>query len=75
MGTATDYGLDDRGIGVPVAVGSGISLHIVRTGSEAHAASYKMCTGRSFPGVKPTEREDYHSHPTSAEASTYAFTA
>jgi hypothetical protein len=53
VGIVTAYGLDDRGVGVRVPVGSGFSLlHIVQTGSGAHAASYPMGTGGSFPGGK-----------------------
>jgi hypothetical protein len=51
VGIATDYGLDDRGVGV--RVGSEFSLlHVVQTGSGAHPASYPMGTGGSFPGGK-----------------------
>jgi hypothetical protein len=55
VGIATGYGLDDRGVGVPVPVGSRILsslLHVVQTGSGAHVASYPMGIGGSFPGGK-----------------------
>jgi hypothetical protein len=52
-GIATGYGLDDRGVGVRVPVGSRISLlHVLWTGSGTHPASYPMGTGASFPGGK-----------------------
>jgi hypothetical protein len=46
---ATGYGLDDRGVGVRVSVGSRI-FSSRTTGSGAHPASYPMGTGGSFPG-------------------------
>jgi hypothetical protein len=68
MGRATGYGLDHRGDGVLVPVGSRISLlHVVRTGSEAHPASYTMGTWALSPVVKRPECEAAHSPPTSAE--------
>jgi hypothetical protein len=42
-------GLDDRGVGVRVLVGSRI-LRIVKTGSTAHPAFYPVCTGGLSPG-------------------------
>jgi hypothetical protein len=52
VGIATGYGLDDRGVGVRVPVGSKFSLlHVVQTGSGDHPSSYPMRTGGSFPGV------------------------
>jgi hypothetical protein len=55
VGTATDYGLDDRGSN-PAEAGNFSLRHHVQTGSGAHPASYPMCTGGSFPrsgrGVK-----------------------
>jgi hypothetical protein len=46
VGIATGYGLDDRGVGVRVPVGSEFSLlHVVQTGSGVHPASYPMGTG------------------------------
>jgi hypothetical protein len=68
VGIATVYGLDDRGVGVRVPVGSRISLlHVVQTGSGAHPASYPMGTGGFSSGVKLPGREVDHSPPTSAE--------
>jgi hypothetical protein len=54
VGTATDYGLDNRVIGVRFPAGAGnFSLrHHVQTGSGAHPASYPMGTGGSFSGFK-----------------------
>jgi hypothetical protein len=54
VGIATDYGLDDRIIGVRIPVGAGnFSLrHRVQTGSGAHPVSYPMGTRGSFPGGK-----------------------
>jgi hypothetical protein len=47
VGTATGYGLDDRGVGV--RYGQEFSLlHVVHTGSGVHPASYSMGTGVSF---------------------------
>jgi hypothetical protein len=48
VGIATGYGLDDRGVGVRVPVGS----RIFSTGPGAHPTSYPMSTGGSFPGDK-----------------------
>jgi hypothetical protein len=57
VGIATDYGLDDRVIGVRFLAGAGnFSLHHrVQTGSGAHPASYPMGTEFSFPGGKVVE--------------------
>jgi hypothetical protein len=67
VGIATAYGMDDRGVGVRVPVGSEISLlHTVQTGSGAHLA-YLKGTGGSFPGSKATENVDLYIH------SPYAF--
>jgi hypothetical protein len=50
----SDYGLDDRAIGVrfPAGVKNFSSILCVQTGSEAHAASCTMGTGGPFPGGK-----------------------
>jgi hypothetical protein len=50
VGIATGYGLDDRGFGVRVPVGSRIfsSSHRPRV----HPTSYPMGTGGYFPGGK-----------------------
>jgi hypothetical protein len=63
VGTATGYGMDDRGVGVRVPEGS--LLHVVQTGSGVHPTSYSMGIGSSFPGG-----ETNHSPPTSAEVET-----
>jgi hypothetical protein len=57
VGIATDYGLDDRMIGVRFPVGAGnLSLrHRVQTGSGTHPASYPVGTGCSFPSGKAAE--------------------
>jgi hypothetical protein len=53
VGIATSYGLDDRGFGVRVSVGSIIFLlHVVQTGSGIHPTSYQMGTVGSFPWGK-----------------------
>jgi hypothetical protein len=53
IGTATGYGLDDRGVGVRVPVGPRIfSSPRVQTGSGAHPTSYPTGTGDSFYGGK-----------------------
>jgi hypothetical protein len=56
VGISTGYGLDDRGVGIWVPVGSG-----------AHPASYPMGTEGPFPGGKRQGREADHSPPASAE--------
>jgi hypothetical protein len=48
VGVATDYGLDNRRVGVRAQVG----LHIVLTCSGAHLASYPMGTESFFPAGK-----------------------
>jgi hypothetical protein len=52
VGITTNYGLEDRMIGVRIPAGDGNSLlrHRVQTGSGAHPASYPMGTEVSFPG-------------------------
>jgi hypothetical protein len=54
VGIVTDYGLDDRMIGVrfPAVAGKFSLRHRVQTGSGTHPASYPMGTGGSFPGDK-----------------------
>jgi hypothetical protein len=73
----TDYGLDDRMIGVQFPVGAGnFSLrHSVQTSSEAHTASYPMGTGGSFLGGKAAGRGADHSSPSSAEVKQCVFMA
>jgi hypothetical protein len=48
----SDYGLDDRAIGVrsPAEAKGFFSSLCVQTGSEAHPASCTMGTGGPFPG-------------------------
>jgi hypothetical protein len=77
VGIATGYGLDGRGVGVRVPVGSIIFFfHVVQTGSGTHPASYPMGTGVIFPGVKRSVREADHSAPTSAEIKkTWSYTS
>jgi hypothetical protein len=66
----SDYGLDDRAIGVRSAAGAkdfSYSL-CVQTGSGAHPASCPMGTGDPFPGAKARPgRDAAHSPPSSAE--------
>jgi hypothetical protein len=66
----SDYGLDDRAIGVRFPAGAKdlSSSLCVQTSSEAHPASCPMCTGGPFPGVKARPGRDAdHSPPSSAE--------
>jgi hypothetical protein len=66
----SDYGLDDRAIGVryPAGAEDFSSSLCVQTGSGAHPASCTMNTGGPIPGVKarPGRGAD-HSPPSSAE--------
>jgi hypothetical protein len=50
----SDYGLDERAIGVrfPAGAKDFASILCVQTGSGAHPASCPMGTGGPFPGVK-----------------------
>jgi hypothetical protein len=61
----SDYGLDDRAIGVrsPVAVKNFSSDLCFQTSSEAHPASYTMGTGRPFPGAKCGRGVTLTTHP------------
>jgi hypothetical protein len=66
----TDYGLDDRVIGVrsPVGANDFSSNLCVQTGSGAHPASCTMGTGGPFPGGKARPgRDAVHSPLSSAE--------
>jgi hypothetical protein len=66
----SDYGLDDRAIGVrsPAGAKDFSSNLCVQTGSGAHPASYPMGTGGPFPGGKARPGRDAdHSPPSSAE--------
>jgi hypothetical protein len=49
VGTATGYGLDDRGVGVRVPVGSRIFSSLRSPDRLSHPASYPMGTGGLFP--------------------------
>jgi len=63
VGIATGYGLNDPEIETRWAVRFSAT---VLTGSEAHPASYTMCTG-SLPGVKRPGRGVDHPPTSSAE--------
>jgi hypothetical protein len=66
----SDYGLDDRTIGVrsPAGAGDFSSNLCVQTGSGAHPASCTMGTGGPFPGGKAQPGRDAdHSCPFSVE--------
>jgi hypothetical protein len=66
----SDYGLDDREIGVrfPAEAKDFSCSFCVQTGSGAHSASCAMGTGGPFPGGKARPgREADHSPPSSAE--------
>jgi hypothetical protein len=66
----SDYGLDDRAIGVRSLAGAEdfSSILCVQTGSEAHPASCTMDTGGPFPrGKARPGRDADHSPPSSAE--------
>jgi hypothetical protein len=69
----SDYGLDDRAIGVRSLAGEkGFSCNLcVQTGSGAQPASCTMGTGGPFPGGKARPGRDAdHSPPSSAEVMT-----
>jgi hypothetical protein len=66
----SDYGLDNRAIGVRSQAGAKdfSSSLCVQTGSGAHPASCTMGTGGPFPGGKARpERDADHSPPSTAE--------
>jgi hypothetical protein len=66
----SDYGLDDRAIGVrpPAGAEDFPSNLCVQTGSGAHPASSPVGTGSPFPGGKARPGRDAdHSPPSSAE--------
>jgi len=48
-------------------VGNYSLRHRVYTGSGADPASYQLCTGSSFPGVKRTRRDADHWTPSTTE--------
>jgi hypothetical protein len=69
VGTATGYGLGDRGIGVRVLVGSRIFFYkSYRPDVGFTPTSYSMVTEALFPGVKRPGREADHLPPASAES-------
>jgi hypothetical protein len=76
----SDYGLDDRAIGVrsPARAKDFSSILWVQTGSGAHPASCPMGTGGSFPGGKarPGRDADHLPHlvPRSWMSRSYTFT-
>jgi hypothetical protein len=66
----SDYGPDDRAIGVRSQTGAKdfSSIVFVQTGSGAHPASCTMGTGGPFLGGKARPGRDAdHSHPSSPE--------
>jgi hypothetical protein len=68
--TVSDYGLDDRAIGVRSSAGAKDFSFIpfVQTGSGAHPASCTMGTGGPFPGAKAQPGRDAdHSLPSRSE--------
>jgi hypothetical protein len=64
----SDYGPDDRVIEVrsPTGAEDFSSSPCVKTGSEAHPASYPMGTGGSFPGGKERPGRDADRSPPSS---------
>jgi hypothetical protein len=68
VGIATSYGLDDRGVGVRVPVGSKIFSSPDRPDRlRSTQPPIQWVAGVVFPGVKRPGREVDHSLPTSAE--------
>jgi hypothetical protein len=58
VGIVTVYGLDGRGLGFRIPLGTYFSpFHVVQTGSGAHTASYLMDTGALSSRVKRPGRE------------------
>jgi hypothetical protein len=56
VGIATGYGMDDRGVGFHVSVGSRIlTFPYVQAAIRAHPASYPMSTGGYIPRDKAAE--------------------
>jgi hypothetical protein len=64
----SDYGLDDRAIGVrsPAGAKDFSSSLCVQTGSGAHPASCTMCTWGPFPGGKALPGRDADQSPPSS---------
>jgi hypothetical protein len=67
VGTATGYGLDDRGVGVRVPVGSRIFSTSSRPALGPTQPAIQWVPGALSPGIKRQERETDYSSPTSAE--------
>jgi hypothetical protein len=68
VGTAFGYGLDDRGVGVRVPVGSRFSLlHVVQTGSRPTQPPIQWVPGALSPEVKRPGRETNQLSQTSTE--------
>jgi hypothetical protein len=65
FGIATGYGLDDRGVGVPVPVESRIFSSPCRP--DRLWVPHRLASN-GYGGVKPPEREADHSPPNIAEA-------
>jgi hypothetical protein len=66
----SDYGLDDRAIGVrsPAGAKNFSSILFVQSGFGAHPTSYTMGTGGPYPGGKARPgRDAHHSPPSKAE--------
>jgi hypothetical protein len=61
----SDYGLDDRAIGVRSSAGANhfSSNPCVQTGSDAHPVSCTMGTGVPFPGAKRGRGMTLTTHP------------
>jgi hypothetical protein len=78
VGIVSDYGLDDRAIGVrsPAGAKDFSSNLCVQTCSGAHPASCRMGTGGPFPGGKARPGRDAdHSPPSSAEVVSRSYTS
>jgi hypothetical protein len=67
VGIETGYGLDDRGIGVQVPVGSRIFSMSSKTTLRPTQPPIQWVPGALFPGVKRPGREADYSHPTNSE--------
>jgi hypothetical protein len=72
VGTATGYGLDDRGVGVSSPGRVKNFFHSVQTGFEVLSNGYRGL----FPRVKQPGRETDHSPPASADVKkTWVYTS
>jgi hypothetical protein len=67
VGIATGYGMDDRGVGVGVPVGSRIFSMSSRPALGPTRPPIQWVPGTLSPGIKRQGREADHSPPTSAE--------